>query len=384
VPADPVAILIQTLALAGNVIGRNAYYQVESDRHHANLFAVLTGKSSKARKGTSAGRVAEIIRFADECWSDQRVKGGLSSGEGLINEVRDPVEKWNAKEKVSETIDPGIADKRLMIFEAEFASALSVCERHGNTLSPLIRKAWDGGKLATMTRTAPLCATGAHISIIGHVTVDELKARLTRTDAANGFANRFLFPLVKRSKELPFGGELTDSQIQYLGERVRKMVGSAQAVGRVTLTDAARSEWARVYSALSADRPGLLGSITARSEAQAMRLAMIYALLDGEAQIDLHHLRAGLAVWEYCEASAAHIFGDSLGDPIADDILRSLRQAGAAGMTRTAIRDLFTRHQSADRIGAALALLAKQGRARGAIRTTGGRPVEAWFASMEG
>src|SRR4051812_42526141 len=56
--ADPVAILIQTLALAGNVIGRNAYYQVESDRHHANLFAVLTGKSSKARKGTSAGRVS--------------------------------------------------------------------------------------------------------------------------------------------------------------------------------------------------------------------------------------------------------------------------------------------------------------------------------------
>src|SRR5215217_1245263 len=150
--ADPVAILIQTLALAGNVIGRNPYYQIESDRHHANLFAVLTGKSSKARKGTSAGRVSAIIRIADARWSDDRTKGGLSSGEGLINEVRDPVEKWNAKEKVSETVDPGIADKRLMISEPEFASALSVCERHGNTLSPLIRKAWDGGKLATMTR----------------------------------------------------------------------------------------------------------------------------------------------------------------------------------------------------------------------------------------
>jgi hypothetical protein len=117
------AILIQTLALAGNVIGRSPYYQVESDRHHANLFAVLTGASSKARKGTSAGRVTAIVRLADQEWSDKRIKGGLSSGEGLINEVRDEVEKWNAKKQISEVTDPGIADKRLMVFEPEFASA---------------------------------------------------------------------------------------------------------------------------------------------------------------------------------------------------------------------------------------------------------------------
>src|SRR6266487_2574069 len=53
--ADPVAILIQFLALAGNAMGRTAYYLVEDDRHHMNLFAVLVGESSKARKGTSLG-----------------------------------------------------------------------------------------------------------------------------------------------------------------------------------------------------------------------------------------------------------------------------------------------------------------------------------------
>jgi hypothetical protein len=380
--SDPVAILIQTLALAGNVVGRNAYYQVESDRHHANLFAVLTGASSKARKGTSAGRVTAIVKFADERWSDDRVKGGLSSGEGLINEVRDAVHKWDAKKQTSSVVDPGITDKRLMIFEPEFASALNCCERHGNTLSPLIRQAWDGGKLSTLTRTAPLTATGAHISIVGHITVDELRARLTRTDAANGFANRFLFPLVKRSKELPFGGDLKDSDVQQLGEDLKQAVIKAQAVGRVMMTESAKDEWKEVYSVLSADRPGLLGSVTARAEAQAVRLAMIYALLDGEEHIDLHHLRAGLAIWKYCEASAAHIFGDSLGDPLADEIQRALRQAGAGGMTRTAIRDLFGRHQTADRIGASLGLLSKRGRARAEVKQTGGRPVEMWFAGV--
>ena len=133
------------------------------------------------------GRVRAVAKVADETWSGDRLKGGLSSGEGLINEVRDPVQKYDPKEKTFEIIDPGATDKRLMIVEPEFAGALAVAERHGNTLSPLIRRAWDGDKLATMTRNSPLLATGAHISMIGHITEDELRARITRTDLANGF-----------------------------------------------------------------------------------------------------------------------------------------------------------------------------------------------------
>jgi hypothetical protein len=115
--ADPVSILIQGLVCAGNIIGRSAYYQVESDRHHANLFAVLTGQSSKARKGTSYGRIRAVAKIADEKWTEDRCKGGLSSGEGLINAVRDAVVKWDAKAHEWDEVDPGIADKRLMIVE---------------------------------------------------------------------------------------------------------------------------------------------------------------------------------------------------------------------------------------------------------------------------
>jgi hypothetical protein len=56
-----------------------------------------------------------------------------------------------------------------------------------------------------MVKNSPLKATGAHISIIGHITKDELRARLTRTDMANGLANRFLFCLVKRSVSAAWG-----------------------------------------------------------------------------------------------------------------------------------------------------------------------------------
>ena len=70
------------------------------------------------------------------------------------------------------------------------------------------------------------------------------------------------------------------------------------------MTAAPRSCGATVYPALSAEQPGLLGAITARAEAQTMRLALIYALLDGAGEIDRVHIEAALAVWAFCEASA--------------------------------------------------------------------------------
>jgi Protein of unknown function (DUF3987) len=378
--ADPVALLIQTLTMAGNVIGRLPHYRVESDYHRANLFAVLVGDSAKGRKGTSLGRIRSIVKVADETWSDDRIKGGLSSGEGFINEVRDPEQKYNTEDHCFEIVDPGVEDKRLMIVEPEFAGAISVAERHGNTLSPLIRRAWDGDKLQTLTRRSPLTATDAHISIVGHITVDELRTRISRTEMGNGFANRFLFALIRRSKELPFGGSLTDSEILHLGEQLKSVIDRAKPVGRMEMTDAARSKWAAVYPELSAAKPGLLGAVIARAEAQTVRLALIYALLDGADMIDLPHLEAALAVWEYCELSAIHIFGDAIGDPVADEILRALRNT-PDGMTRTAINDLFGRHQSSSRIAAALQLLATKGRARPEMRQTSGRPSEIWFAT---
>ena len=378
--SDPVAILIQFLACSGNIIGSCPFYQVEGTRHRANLFGVLVGETAKARKGTSWDRISDIVKTADEWWYSERAKGGLSSGEGLINEVRDEHKKLNAKDNTWETIDPGISDKRLMVTEPEFAGVLAVAERHGNTITSTIRKAWDGGKLQTMTRSSPLCATGAHISIIGHITEDELRARLTRTDVANGFGNRFLFMLVKRSKVLPFGGDpLADEVIFSLGERLKAAAGIASTTGRIGWTSAAKDIWETIYGRLSEGQPGLLGAVTSRAEAQVVRLALIYALLDGASNIDLPHIMAALAVWEYAEASAAHIFGASLGDPVADDILRALQQTGAEGMSRTAIRDYFGRHQSGDRIGAALAMLVTKGRARVEHQKSAGRPVEMWF-----
>src|SRR5262245_24734843 len=59
--SDPVGILIQILASAGNAIGRGPYYQVEGDRHGPNIYVLLVGNTSKGRKGTGGGRVRQIM-----------------------------------------------------------------------------------------------------------------------------------------------------------------------------------------------------------------------------------------------------------------------------------------------------------------------------------
>jgi hypothetical protein len=376
--SDPVAILAQYLTAFGNIVGGAPYYLVESDPHRANLFMVLVGVSAKARKGTSASRIRAIASIADQTWFIERTAGGLSSGEGLINSVRNPTTKWNAKEKIEEVIDPGVLDKRLMVTEPEFAGALSVMERPGNNLSPIIRNAWDGHRLQTLTKNSPLKADGAHISIVAHITEAEIRTRLTRTDMANGFANRFLFFCVRRSKFLAHGGNLDEAKLRDLGERTRQAVESARKLVCVTMTEAAAKAWEATYPELSADRPGLLGAVVARAEAQVIRLALVYALLDRTHRIDVVHLEAAMAVWAYCEESATRIFGDSLGDPVADEILIALRRSGS--MTRTDMHHLFGRHRSADQIGLALALLLKTGRAKFETRQTAGRPVETWSA----
>jgi hypothetical protein len=385
--ADPVAILIHYLVAAGNAIGRGPHYRVEGDRHGTNLFAVLVGETAKARKGTAWGRVRQVMEIADPMWTAESVHTGLSSGEGVIWAVRDPIMgtertgKGASAQRVAVETDPGVADKRLMLVESEFAGALTVARRDGNILSRVLRDAWDGRDLATLTKNSPARATGAHISLIGHITTEELRAGLDRISIANGYANRILWLCVRRAQVLPFGGALDEETILELARRTAAAIEAARRRDRVPMTADAREAWRRVYPELSEGRPGLLGALTARAEAQTVRLALVYALLDGCDEIARNHLQAALAVWEYAEASALFIWGDVLGDPVADEILRALRQAGEAGRTRTELRDLFGRNRGAEDIGRALAALETAGKARRIMRgDTGGRPAEIWLA----
>jgi hypothetical protein len=366
--ADPVAILIQLLAGFGNLIGRRAHFSIPGGvNHYTNLFVALVGRSSRSRKGTSWANARGPLKAVDPKWDTERITSGLSSGEGLITAVRD-----------RSSDDPGIDDKRLLVQEPEFANVLKNADRQGNILSVILRQGWDDGFLQVLTRNSPIKATGAHISVIGHITNEELKRCLTANDQVNGFANRFLWMCVGRSKLLPLGGTVTGdltAEIQQLTEATER----AGSVGRMQFDIEAQDHWTRVYGQLSSDRPGLLGAVTSRSEAQTLRLACIYALLDGSETISDHHLRAALALWRYSDDSAAFIFGDAVGDKTADLILSGLKKF-PNGLTRDEVRNLiFGGHERSDEITRALDVLQRAGRIESTLepkpKGSGRRPV---------
>jgi len=126
--ADPVGVLSHVLAAAGNVIGRNAWIQVGGARHFLNLFLANVGETSSGRKGTAYAETRALIAGVDPAWAAERQLPGLSSGEGLIWAVRDPIfrPERNRKTKAVEMVlaDPGLKDKRLFVVESEMASVL--------------------------------------------------------------------------------------------------------------------------------------------------------------------------------------------------------------------------------------------------------------------
>lgn len=372
--AAPVAIFVQLIVAFGNVIGRRAHFVHEATPHHLNLYTAIVGKSAKGRKGTSWGIARHLLTSVEAEWLANNVINGLSSGEGLIKALTDRKELQDHDNGSSLT-----PDKRRMVCEGEFAGVLQVLRREGNTLSSALRNLWDSGSVNILTRNDPLKVTDAHLSIVGHITRDELLRLLTNSDAGNGFANRFLWIYAERSKFLPEGGNIRDINFSPFTRRLKEAIDFAKQTGELRRDDEARRLWAQIYPELTDDIPGMLGSVTARAEAQTMRLACLFALLDCSAVVRKVHLQAALSLWHYSFDSARFIFGDSTGDEVAEKILEALGTEGDAGLTTTQISNLFDRNLTSARVRSTLKTLQAAGQVAVEKKPSKhGRPAEIW------
>ena len=379
--ADRVALLASFLAEVAAMLNRAPHLILDGTFHPLLFWPVLVGQSSKSRKGTAGKRIERLLALADRTWTRGEFRGTLSSGEGLAFAVRDAqykeqplMEKGRPTgETVTIRIDSGVDDKRLFLVQAEFGAVLRIMAREGNSLSGVLRDAWDGLTLAPMTKANRIRATDPHIGIVGHVTKDELLRNLTDTEASNGFANRFCWFVVRRSKELPFPSAPSDADLSALTAQIGQVLRLARGFGTLSLTESFRDAWREIYSDLSADRPGMVGALLGRAEAQVMRLSALFAILDRQTAIDLVHLKAGLALWQYAEHSTRLIFGDSLGDPDADSILQAIQLSGE--LSDSDLSNLFGRHRSAAKLERAKAIVLQTARAHCETVETGAGPV---------
>jgi hypothetical protein len=376
--ADPAALLLNMLVTFGAQVGPKPHMLVGRDKHPPRLFGTIVGETAKGRKGHSWGMVNHLFNRIDPTLRG-RVTDGLASGEGLLHAVRDRVVKVNV-DGVEEVVDEGVPDKRLLVIEPEYVRVLEMGKRPGNILSAVMRSAWDTGDLNTLVKTSPARATAAHICVVGHITQYELVRKLNDTDIANGFANRVLHVCAQRANLLPFGGELPESDLDEVVEASATAVVFSQSIGQMAWAPETRPLWVQAYARLSQGGRGLFGALTARAEAQVLRLTIVYALADFSPELRPEHLRAALAVWRYVEDSTRYVFGTRTGDAIADKILEEAR-GKPEGLTRTQIRDLFGRHRTEAEIASALGLLRDLGLAHMERRQTGGKPQEVWHAT---
>ena len=387
------ALLIELLVFFGSAVGRTAYAQVQRTRHYCNLYVALVGRSSRSRKGTTRDIAADLTITADPEWGENAIIGGATSGEGIVAAVRDPTHKRKLATKAQrgdpflmnqidddgyiDTVeDEGVTDKRRVFDEGELSAIFKIATRDGNTLSERLKTFYDHGRGEVTNKNTPMRATGAHVSINGHITVEELRERLTELDAASGWGNRFLYLATRRIRRIPLGEGIGDESLRELATPLAEALSWVRGCEpRVTWGDSATARWEEFYRAVSDDTDGLAGRLTDRAEAQVLRLAVLYAVADKSPTMELDHLEAALAVWDYCAASVAWIWDSVLGNKTAERILMALRERDH---TRTELRDLFSRNRSEAEMTAALDLLVARGHAVKHTRPSGGRPTEVW------
>ncbi len=358
--ADPAAVCVTALVRFGAEVysyggcsSLGPHFYIGETVHPPRLFSVICGNSSKARKGTSRHPVAKLFA-RDYCqpadlkgWGvalPARESGGpLSTGEGLAHHVRDESDEERERHQRQNPNEPirEKGDKRLIILDEEFASGLACTKREGNTLSMGIRCFWDSGDYAPLTKNNPVTVRAAHISILTHITMQELAVCLGEVQAVNGFGNRFLWICARRAKLVPLPARMPDAELAPLQRELWRLVGLAQRRGTMTMTPPAVALWESLYTELSREHSGLAGSIINRAEAQTLRLALIYTLLDGAERIAENHLQAALAMWNYAQESALYIFGDRVADPLEEKVLAALK---AGPLTATELSAALNRH----------------------------------------
>jgi hypothetical protein len=376
--ASPIALAAQFITFYGHAIGRKPFYAVGGDDHRTNLEVCLVGPTSFARKGQSYGCVKYTFSKVQLALGVPFIEArGLSTGEGLIAAVRNPTTKLSKKgERKIE--DEGVDDKRLLVFESEFASVLRRMTREGNTLSEVIRQAWDTGELGTMTRTAPLRATGAHISLITHVTPTDLQLYLNDVSTMNGFANRFIFIATRGVRLLPDPGRPSEEALREFVVRLAKAIEFGQHVTEMHRSAEAEFYWKDLYEKLNAPRTGRQhNAVVKRAPAHVLRLSMIYALLAGTTSVEVQHLKSAAALWDYAERTSRFVFGDSLGDKLAEKILNILVTEPKGLTTREITHKVSAKKGVSD----ALRLLYENGQVRQeSLKETIAHRGQRWFA----
>lgn len=346
--AVPASVAIHILARFAATLGRTAYIEIGDHRRHLRMFSLIVGPTAKGRKGTSSempNRLFEMVERNICRYGPLPLEKltALSTGEGLIQKVRDPY-SWTNGDK--EHNDPGVMDKRLLCDISEFAGVLAQGRREGATLSTVLRDAFDGVPLTTPSATAFRRATDTHVCVVGSVPETEIVKSLNDTEKTNGFANRFPMFYSTRTKIVPSPKPTDPMLMEQFAQHVSTALWEASSVGLVEMDDDAQSLWETALYAQIEDKtyPELIGSLLGRRSLHTMIFAALLALLDRQKKIGADHLLAADAWMEYWEQTVLFVFSTAETNEKAikdkslqDALVKAIDELGGVKVSHTAL-----------------------------------------------
>jgi hypothetical protein len=368
---DRAAILSNFLAMTGVLFQHEAYSKVVADKHYPANYYLTVGKSAVGRKGTTTNAMLEVVERVQPGFKE-RILHGLSTGQGLITALIKKNPDAQSEEN-SDTPQETIAAS-VMVEVSEFSELLAVMKREENTLSANLRDAWDGKPLAVTTRKDPLKIKNVSIAQVAHITVRELISKLTSTDRANGFANRYLFVWSERVRLLP-KGDMSHLNYSDVVIALHAALEKAKGLGEVKRDEDAEELWAEEYKRLTARGDTMVDALLSRADAHVVRLSLLYALLDSSPVIRSEHLKAAIAFWDYCEASVQFVF-DAI-DAIDEKILRKLDDGPLT--TEEVRRQVFSGNKLTQWVVERMTALEEKGKVRRGIKEFKTKKAEAWF-----
>ncbi len=365
------AILANVLGCTAVLFQHEAYFKVTADVHYPDDYYLTIGNSAVSRKGTTTNAVLEVLERSQAGFKEHILRG-LSTGQGLITALskKKPEGEDENEEAVSEPIAPAV-----LIEISEFAELLAVMRREENTLSAVLRDAWDGKPLAVLTRNQPLRVKNSSLATIAHITRNELLSKLTSTDRANGFANRYIFIWMERAKLLP-RGSMEHINFNEVVTELHTAIKTSRGAGELRRDEETEELWAEEYKRLSTRGDSMIDALLSRAEAHVMRLSLLYALLEGSKEIRKEHLKAALAVWDYSEASVHYVFENAV-DSEEQKIRQKLEQKGPL-TTFEILVQVFNSHKSTKEVAEKMEALEQRRIVRCCQKEFKTKAVPAW------
>ena len=307
------------LTIMASLIGRHVYVDFGS-QVYPNLYTLLVGISGKSRKDTAIKRGTRMLTTpvssgTTQLRSNVKIVTDVASAEGLIGSLSE--------------------HSNVLLYLTEFSRLIAQARRKGTTtILPVLMEAFDTPPvISNLSKGSPLTAEYPYLTILSATQPRILEGLMSEEEVYSGFINRWLIIPGKSEAPMAWPASVDRQAAALLFEQMHSAVYQAYTAGfELTLAKDARLFWEDWYVGdwhrkQTADEEAMRG----RYATLIVKIAMNYAVQNGDQMITQQHLEQGIAVVEWMWGHVARMvpgWGSTTLGRLEGRVIRVLTERG--------------------------------------------------------